>query len=1323
MNRRLFVIIALLASLSTLSVWSAAAQTPQPGHPGTATPAPWETPPPTPQPQSATQVDGQGQSEAGQTPMPEIVSGGEDARPASHHLPVPVWELGTPAGVNKDEDKRVPTTSESPATPADWQTIVYEGFEGVFPGSGWTLVDQSNDGYERLWDDESYRPYSGSWSAWPAGGGAHRLDPASNNYPPNMDSWMVYGPFDLSNATDAQAVFSLWRAIEPNYDYVFFGASPDGQSFSGAQWDGTVGWEVENINFVDIENAFGITLLGDSTVWVAWVFHSDNMVEDAGPFVDDITISKNVTLIQQNTLYAHSSSDLWIIDPNTGTSTYIGPFNYATNGITDIAFLENSLYGVTHYDFLSIDPTTGNATVIGPTGYDNVNGLAIASDGTAYGGDGSGALIRINKTTGAGSLVGYFGGGLTPAGDLAFREDGVLFATVNRSGDSNTWLAVANQATGAATLVGDMGFRNVWGLAFKDGVLYGVSAQGEVLRIDTSTGRGTLTYTAGISFWGLTISKDVSGGQPPAAPSNLQATAISTTQIRLTWNDNSNNETGFNIYESFFIGTVEANVTTITILDLSPNSYHCYFVTAYNQYGESSPSDWACATTLEPDTTPPTVTWVSPVGNGQVYQAASGTVGLEVSATDNGSGVNRVEFWRWDAVNNQRVDIGTDNSAPYRSSVNVSALNMGWNQVNADAFDNAGNWASEYIWIDRVPPPPLPTVAFSMATYTVNEGAGTATIIVNLSSSSGQTVSVNYATSNGTATAGSDYTTKSGTLTFTPNQTSKTFTVSILDDALDEPDETVNLTLSNPTNATLGNPANATLTIVDNDVSASICGQAMWATADSGGFFLPVLVLPFDATPVARWDPPSFIPGAYYRITGPQISPLSPPFQSQEYGPVQYQMASWSSYQLINGLGDCGLIDTDGDSLLDSWETNGYDYNKDGSVDLNLPAMGADPVKKDIFVEIDYMTTITHTHRPDNGARADVIAAFAAKGIDLHLIVDEAVREIEPIRFHPGDVEKTPAGTFDDLKLGNPVNPCGTNPTDAHFGTVADRSSANCTNIIAARRQVFRYAIFGHNHAHNIGSSGMAETPGNDFMVTLGDWSTSDLQAVGGRRATEAGTFMHELGHTLGLDHGGGDGINCKPNYLSVMNYSFQLANLDATRPLDYSNQTLPPLNENGGLNEPAGIGGPAGRYTVFGLNGVTTITSANGPINWNGTGGSGDMNVSADINYIDAIAACRVADKSTLNGYNDWNGLVYNFRVSPDFAEGVPRTTPHTAPEISDNQAVMAAQSVDFDGDGYSNAVDNCPAVYNPSQTDTDGNGIGDACEIRMIYLPLILK
>ena len=84
---------------------------------------------------------------------------------------------------------------------------------------------------------------------------------------------------------------------------------------------------------------------------------------------------------------------------------------------------------------------------------------------------------------------------------------------------------------------------------------------------------------------------------------------------------------------------------------------------------------------------------------------------------------------------------------------------------------------------------------------------------------SSQTVTVQYATSNASATSGSDYTSTTGTLTFTGGVTSQNITIPIINNALNEADETFTLTLSNPTQATLGNTASVTTTITDTLVT------------------------------------------------------------------------------------------------------------------------------------------------------------------------------------------------------------------------------------------------------------------------------------------------------------------------------------------------------------------------------------------------------------------------------------------------------------------------------------------------------------------------
>jgi hypothetical protein len=100
-----------------------------------------------------------------------------------------------------------------------------------------------------------------------------------------------------------------------------------------------------------------------------------------------------------------------------------------------------------------------------------------------------------------------------------------------------------------------------------------------------------------------------------------------------------------------------------------------------------------------------------------------------------------------------------------------------------------------------------------------NSGTVNAVFTVTMSPSSTSTVTVNYATANGTATAGSDYVAVSGTLTFTAGQTSKTVSVAVNGDTADEPDEAFYLNLSNSTNATIAT-GQATATIVDDDLPA-----------------------------------------------------------------------------------------------------------------------------------------------------------------------------------------------------------------------------------------------------------------------------------------------------------------------------------------------------------------------------------------------------------------------------------------------------------------------------------------------------------------------
>ena len=112
-----------------------------------------------------------------------------------------------------------------------------------------------------------------------------------------------------------------------------------------------------------------------------------------------------------------------------------------------------------------------------------------------------------------------------------------------------------------------------------------------------------------------------------------------------------------------------------------------------------------------------------------------------------------------------------------------------------------------------------PTI--SINDVTAAENAGTTNLVATLSVASERTITVDYATSDDTASAGSDYTAGSGTITFAPGVTTQNVPIAIISDTTDEPNETIKVTLSNPVNVTLNDP-NGVLTITDDDSGTSI---------------------------------------------------------------------------------------------------------------------------------------------------------------------------------------------------------------------------------------------------------------------------------------------------------------------------------------------------------------------------------------------------------------------------------------------------------------------------------------------------------------------
>ena len=330
--------------------------------------------------------------------------------------------------------------------------------------------------------------------------------------------------------------------------------------------------------------------------------------------------------------------------------------------------------------------------------------------------------------------------------------------------------------------------------------------------------------------------------------------------------------------------------------------------------------------------------------------------------------------------------------------------------------------------------------------------------------------------------------------------------------------------------------------------------------------------------------------------------------------------------------------DTDEDGIPDHWELNGIDSDKDGTIDLDLPRMGADWEHKDIFIECDWggfggVNTGAFDQAVnrvvDSFAKAPVNNPDNVNGINLHIISSEGV------------------GAYPEVISWNDF----TNIKNSFFGNPDERAESA---IIKAKKLVFHYCLFANKQVGN--GSGRGEWPGNDFLITLGSSPEKDDLAA---------TFMHELGHNLGLHHGGNEPLNYKPNYISVMNYMFQLDSYGTGRSLDFSVGNHNPLVESN-LNENSGVGEAV--KTVWRLtNGSVAISAGNLAIDWNA---DGNIVVNVQMNLNNFPQEPNANNDETLRDYNDWGTLFYRFRGTSAFSSGAQEDS-HTELTLEEIEAM----------------------------------------------------
>ncbi|MBQ6421030.1 MAG: InlB B-repeat-containing protein [Clostridia bacterium] len=366
------------------------------------------------------------------------------------------------------------------------------------------------------------------------------------------------------------------------------------------------------------------------------------------------------------------------------------------------------------------------------------------------------------------------------------------------------------------------------------------------------------------------------------------------------------------------------------------------------------------------------------------------------------------------------------------------------------------------------------------------------------------------------------------------------------------------------------------------------------------------------------------------------------------------------------------LCDTDGDGFADEWETNGMDTDGDGNPDFFLDVMGADPKIPDIFVQVDWMTIPASTFiitwkeekslRPTPAAMQMVYNAFNAHGIHIH------------IDWGPDSVDFANNNTlWGSLGEGKCIEYQETLDSDDDNNYKGWIELAN-KNFSEARKKVFHHCIFvdaiktietdnNGNNYEETGRTGIsAGVPGQYFMVAAGrngiQGLDPDIMMIDNDIAL-AGTFMHELGHNLGLWHGGYQcNANNNPNHISIMNYNFSSLGIHTTDGrvfIDYSDMELDTLDETA-LKENSGVDS-IGKLAGTGL--MTTWATKNNRFEFVSAEGSIDFNEDGQIqnsvrNELNGNGINDFADRSKqsseeelnsknvkLRGFNDWAYLV----------------------------------------------------------------------------------
>jgi hypothetical protein len=447
------------------------------------------------------------------------------------------------------------------------------------------------------------------------------------------------------------------------------------------------------------------------------------------------------------------------------------------------------------------------------------------------------------------------------------------------------------------------------------------------------------------------------------------------------------------------------------------------------------------------------------------------------------------------------------------------------------------------------------------------------------------------------------------------------------------------------------------------------------------------------------------------------------------------------------------INDSDGDGLFDNWESaGGIDINNDGVLDVLLP--GAHVNAKDVYVHLDYMSCQATNTSPTVGSNTYTFPNIFCKqcvtasdcdhdgvagvcGAGGYCVHDHRPSATVISALESAFLNGTDGPVYLHAEIGNPLphtNWMTIKFTDISAGGCGDLSAfcpsndpnVRCTacngsdrNCIRSfdeykrayygsnnpQRFAYHYGIIGHGLTPSKRATGCGEWPGNDIYISaaspisMASTDATTMVSVGSDQLV-ASTIMHELGHNFFLSHGGDPRNDIerdnmyKPNYPSVMNYTFQREGL-VGQPgtggipvkIDYSSGLLPTLDE-------ASLAEMAFTFpgqTKWIRNSITFTTWENFNVvhNWDGvSNGPGPYRFNIDDDQC-GQPDCTMPNAATgwmtsvHRDFDDWENLEFQFQAVRDFEDGVHHSGPPGGEATYEELHTPVADSgADPDGD-----------------------------------------